>query len=132
MQYAILTNNYFKFAQIGIIRSNLLLLNAIMLTMPQNVKYCSLEPVFPQDAFMLFLFIIHQENVLGIIPFESIFISSTAASLGVAQTVEQFTKTDYGITIPEECLLIPLHLKSIYSLGISCFLIFVAYAQTVP
>jgi hypothetical protein len=85
--------------------------------MSKKIDYCSLEPIFPNKAFMLFLFILHQDQLIGIVPLDSIYETPEAASEGVSETIKQFETTmGKEIIIPEECLLIPLNRNSLYPL----------------
>lgn len=84
--------------------------------MPKKTEYCSLVPVFPETAYMLFLFILHKDELIGVIPLDSIYATTAMASEGVIQSVKQFETIDHSITVPEECLLIPLTRKSEYPL----------------
>ena len=84
--------------------------------MAKDIDYCSLEPIFPERAFMLFLLVLHKDQLLGIVPVDSIYTTPDNASLGVEDTVKQFETMDQEITIPKECLLIPLQRESLYPL----------------
>lgn len=87
-----------------------------MLNMQKKIAYCSLEPIFPKNAFMLFIFMLHSDSVLGVVPLDPVFTTSEAASAGVSEVINELEKSGNGITIPEECLLFPLKLKSKYPL----------------
>ncbi len=84
--------------------------------MHDKKDYCSLTPEFPKKAFMLFLFILQEDNVLGSVPMESIYTTPKNAAYGVGQAMSHFNSLDKTITVPEECLLIPLSLNSLYPL----------------
>ncbi len=84
--------------------------------MPKNTNYCSMEPLFPKSAFMLYVFVLQNGNTLGTVPVDAIYKTAQEASLGVMQTIEQFSNVDKVVTLAEECLLFPLRFESLYPL----------------
>lgn len=79
------------------------------------VAYCSLTPQYPDSAFILFLFVLHQDDVVGIVPLDAIYETTDQAAEAAKQVFGQLHGTDQ-IIIPEECLIVPISRQSLYAL----------------
>jgi hypothetical protein len=83
--------------------------------MPKKKKeaMCSIEPIFPQKAYIIFLFILHEGQSVGMIPLESIYTTPVGASDAVHQLLNQLGPTEH-VTVTEESLLIPVTFNSLF------------------
>lgn len=84
--------------------------------MSETDEYCRLIPIFPKNAFLLYIFILHQDNILATIPMEPIYKTLKKAAKGVKDLISHFDSIDKTITIPEESLIFPLSFKTLYPL----------------
>lgn len=84
--------------------------------MSEKIAYCSLEPEFPAKAYLLYFFILHQDQLMGMVPLEPIFTLPAGASEAVQNMLNQFDTMKEVVTIPHECLLIPLTRHGLFPL----------------
>lgn len=71
------------------------------------IAYCSLDPVFPEKAYLVFLFVIHEEQHIGLVPLDGIYETTEAAAAAVETILSQLSKTQH-VTVAEEALIIPI------------------------
>lgn len=79
-------------------------------------KYCYLDPKFPKEAFLLYIFLFHkvQEKPIGLIPFDGIYKSPDEAADAVPPVVEKAAMdTSY---IHPDGVLVPIRFHSHYPL----------------
>lgn len=84
--------------------------------MKKTKEYCTLEPIFPKHAYLVFLFMLHKEELLGVIPLESIYTSPTDAAKAIHGTIQQYEIKLEPVSIPYECLLVPLTFQESFPL----------------
>ncbi len=84
--------------------------------MSKEIAYCSLDPDFPETGYIGFLFILHDDNLLGTLPLDTIYTSIDHASEGIKAIFEQIKGTQKKITIPQECVLISIKKQSLLPL----------------
>lgn len=78
-----------------------------------DAEYCSLEPVFPKEAYILFLFVLHKDQAIGLVPLDGIYETVEEAADATHDVLQQLGETEH-ITVPEECLLVPITLHSLF------------------
>jgi hypothetical protein len=88
---------------------------AIRMPKKKTQEYCTLEPDFPESAYILFLFILHEGQRVGIVPLDAIYPTPDAASQAAHQVIDQLGETNH-ITVPEESLLIPITFQSLFTM----------------
>ncbi len=77
------------------------------------IDYCSLEPDFPQEAYLLFLFILHEGESVGMVPLDAIYRTPEDAADAVDDVIEQLGQSEH-ITIPEEALIMRVTLTTLF------------------
>ncbi len=87
-----------------------------MRRMPKKVAYCTLDPEFPEKAYMIFLFILHNDQIVGTLPLDAIYDDTDHAADGVKQIIEQLESSQKPVTVPHECILIPITKYSLFPL----------------
>lgn len=84
--------------------------------MTKTKEYGTLDPVFPKKAYLLFLFILHDEDIAGILPLEGIFTKLEDASIAIENTVQQLNNVPHPLTVPHETILFDLSFQSLVPL----------------
>lgn len=77
------------------------------------IQYCSLTPEFPETAYLLFLFVMHQGEAVGMVPLEAIYPTINEASEAVENVLANLGETKH-IAVPEEALLIPITFSALF------------------
>lgn len=79
------------------------------------VAYCSLEPTFPDQAYLVFLFVLHQGQQVGLVPLDGIYKSTELAAKAVETVLSQLSQTQ-NITVAEEALIIPIAKEQLFKM----------------
>jgi hypothetical protein len=75
--------------------------------------YCSLEPVFPDQGHIVFLFVLHEGQEIGLVPLDGIYETTEIAAKAVDTVLSQLSETK-NITVAEEALIIPITRKDLF------------------
>jgi hypothetical protein len=84
--------------------------------MPKSTEYCHLPPEFPDKGYMAFVFVLHKNHVLGSIPLDAIYTDTDEAAKAIERIIKQLDDSHKLITIPQECILIPVVKTSLFPL----------------
>ena len=79
------------------------------------IAYCSLEPVFPEEAYVVFLFVMHEGQQVGLVPLDGIYQSTEKAAKAVESILSQISETQH-ITVAEEALIIPVFKTGLFAM----------------
>lgn len=79
------------------------------------IAYCSLEPEFPQKAFIVFLFVMHEGQQIGLVPLDGVYETTEIASRAVDTILSQLSQTR-NITVAEEALIIPIEKYDVFTM----------------
>jgi len=80
-----------------------------------STDFCSQEPNFPEHGFMTFLFIMHQENTLGVYPLITLFTSMSEVGPTIEEILDKANPED-GAVISESAIVVPVTFLSRYPL----------------
>lgn len=85
--------------------------------MNKNIKYCSITPSFPKNAWMITIFILSvtEEKVIGTYPLTNLSISFEEISLDIKQLTE-YNKKENKIKVGEFVSILPVAFESLYPL----------------
>ncbi len=75
--------------------------------------YCSLEPVFPDQGHIVFLFVLHEGQEIGLVPLDGIYETTEVATRAINTVLSQLSETK-NITVAEESLIIPINKKDLF------------------
>lgn len=84
--------------------------------MKKTKDYCSLTPVFPDKAYLIYIFILHNGQLVALLPLDTIFSDPDTAIEGVKAAISQLDPVSQNMTILEECIIIPMQYQSLFSL----------------
>jgi hypothetical protein len=79
------------------------------------IAYCSLEPDFPKEAFIVFLFVMHEGQQVGLVPLDGIYETTDTAADAVETVLAQLSETQH-ITVAEEALIIPITRHTLFDM----------------
>ncbi len=81
----------------------------------KNNEFCSLEPDFPKEAFITFLLLSENYNMLGMYPMPSIYRTFDDVTYSMQKTVHEANKKG-DFSINDICILIPISFAVQYPL----------------
>lgn len=77
-----------------------------------TTKFCYLRPRFPQNSFVVMLFLLEQDKVYNILPKYPAFTTLEQATHSIQDSVDVIKKKQTAISIADACILLPLKFAS--------------------